>query len=69
MKVFLPAIEGLIPVDMVRCVATFLDFCYLMCRDFHDTTSLTATQEALDQFHFYHDIFKDVGLLDDFNLP
>ena len=69
MKVFLPAIEGLVPVEMVRCVRAFLEFCYLVRRDFHDTKSLEATQEALNQFHHYRDIFKDVGIRDDFNLP
>ena len=69
MKVFLPAIEGLVPVEMVRCVAAFLDFCYLVRRDFHDTASLSATQEALDRFHRYRDVFKDVRLREDFNLP
>ena len=43
MKVFLPAIEGLVPVEMVRCVHAFLEFCYLVRRDFHDTKSLEAT--------------------------
>lgn len=69
MKVFLPAIEGLVPADMVRCVRAFLDFCYLVRRDFHDTKSLEATQEALDRFHQYRSIFIDVGLREDFNLP
>ena len=69
MKVFLLAIEGLVPVEMVRCVATFFDFCYLVRCDFHDTASLSATQEALDRFHRYRDVFKDVGLREDFNLP
>ena len=27
------------------------------------------TQEALNQFHHYRDIFKDVGIHDNFNLP
>lgn len=69
MKVFLPAIEGLVPADMVCCVHAFLDFCYLVHHDFHDTKSLKATQEALDCFHQYCSIFIDVGLWEDFNLP
>ncbi|KAJ3571177.1 hypothetical protein NP233_g3926 [Leucocoprinus birnbaumii] len=31
MKVFLPAITGLVPNGMVRAVAAFLEFCYLIC--------------------------------------
>lgn len=40
MKIFLPAIEGLVPADMVCCVHAFLDFCYLVQHYFHDTKSL-----------------------------
>lgn len=54
---------------MVRCVGAFLNFCYLVCLDFHDTKSLQATQGALDCFHQYCNIFITVGLHEDFNLP
>ncbi|KAL6305520.1 hypothetical protein BKA93DRAFT_816905 [Sparassis latifolia] len=30
MKVYLPAISGLVPPDMVRAIAAFLEFCYLV---------------------------------------
>ena len=69
MKVFLPAIEGLVPVETVHCVCAFLDFCYLICHDFHDTKSLEATQEALDCFHKHHNVFIEVGLCNNFKLP
>ena len=69
MKVFLPAIEGLVPVEMAHCVGAFLDFCYLVHCDFHDTISLEATQEALDCFHKHHNVFIEVGLYNNFNLP
>ena len=69
MKVFLPAIEGLVLVEMVHCVHAFLDFCYLIHCDFHDTKSLEATQEALDHFHEHRNVFIEVGLCNNFNLP
>ena len=69
MKVFLPAIEGLVPVEMVHCVRAFLDFCYLVCCNFHDTKSLDATQEALDHFRKHCNVFIEVGLCNNFNLP
>ena len=47
----------------------YVHFPWLVQCDFHDTKSLEATQEALDKFHHYHDIFKDVGIHEDFNLP
>ena len=69
MKVFLPAITGLVPSEMVHCICTFLDFCYFVRHDFHDDKSLKATQDALDQFHHYCRIFIDKGICDNFNLP
>ena len=68
MKVFLPAIAGLVPSEMVHCIHTFLNFCYFVRCDFHDK-SLKATQDALDQFHHYRRIFIDEGICDNFNLP
>ncbi|KAH9930567.1 hypothetical protein B0H21DRAFT_781092 [Amylocystis lapponica] len=62
MKVYLPAIEGHVPNDMVRCFAAYLDFCYLARRSSHDTQTLTAMQEALDRFHQFRVIFEQEEL-------
>ena len=43
--------------------------CYYVHCDFHDNKSLKATEEALNCFHQYRDVFVEVGLWDDFNLP
>ncbi|KAH9935840.1 hypothetical protein B0H21DRAFT_699135 [Amylocystis lapponica] len=70
MKVYLPAIEGHVPSDMVRCFAAYLDFCYLARRSAHDTPTLTAMQAALDRFHQYRTIFETAGIrTDGFSLP
>ena len=69
MKVFLLAITGLVPSEMVHCIHTFLDFCYFVQHDFHDNKSLKATQDALDQFRHYCRIFINKGIHDNFNLP
>ncbi|TFK51466.1 hypothetical protein OE88DRAFT_1735362 [Heliocybe sulcata] len=62
MKVYLPAIDGLIPRDMVRAIRAFLDFCYLARRDVHTPTSLAQLQEALGRFHRYRAAFRDAGI-------
>ena len=69
MKGFLPAITGLIPPDMVHCIHAFLNFCYYVCCNFHDDKSLKATQDALNCFHHYCEIFIKEGVCDNFNLP
>ncbi|THH29603.1 hypothetical protein EUX98_g4593 [Antrodiella citrinella] len=69
-KIFLPAIAGHIPDQMVQCVAALLDFSYLARRNSHDATSLQQMQEALDRFHATRTIFEDVGVRPDgFCLP
>ncbi|TFY59764.1 hypothetical protein EVJ58_g5572 [Rhodofomes roseus] len=70
MKVYLPAIEGHVPDDVVRCFAAYLDFCYLARRSAHDDNTLAAMQEALERFHRYRVIFETVGIRPDgFSLP
>ncbi|KAI9069864.1 hypothetical protein FKP32DRAFT_1558895 [Trametes sanguinea] len=70
MKIFLPAITGHVPDQMVRCIAAFLDFCYLARRSSHDTFSLQAMEDTLSRFHDLRSIFEDVGIRPDgFALP
>ncbi|KAH9918786.1 uncharacterized protein B0H18DRAFT_957786 [Fomitopsis serialis] len=70
MKVYLPAIRGHVPDDMVRCFAAYLDFCYLARRSTHDDSSLAEMQEALDRFHRHRVVFETVGVRPEgFSLP
>ncbi|KAG1856020.1 hypothetical protein DFJ58DRAFT_716121 [Suillus subalutaceus] len=61
MKVYLPAIEGHVPEDVVRAFSAFLKFCYLK--------SLKEIQDALTRFHQYREIFKTTGTVMTFSLP
>ena len=55
---------------MVKALQAFLDFCYIVRRDVHDTQSLEALEDALDRFHQHREIFKMSGVrLNGFNLP
>ncbi|KAG2054280.1 hypothetical protein BDR06DRAFT_1050585 [Suillus hirtellus] len=60
MKVYLSAIEGYVPVDMVWTFQAFLEFCYLM---------LEQIQEALDWFHWHQQIFETLDVISTFSLP
>ena len=67
---YLPAIQGYVPNEMVKALQAFLDFCYIVQRDVHDTESLEALQDALDQFHKHHEIFQTSGVCPNgFDLP
>ena len=70
MEVYLPAIEGHIPRDMVRALRAFLEFCYIARRNVQDTQSLAALSDALERFHKYRVIFTECGVrTDGFALP
>ena len=55
---------------MVQTMRAFLEFCYLVRRDVHDTHSLAALDDALERFHHHREIFRTSGIRPNgFNLP
>ena len=68
-QIYLPALKGYVPDDMIHALRAFLDFCYLARSDVLNTQSLAAMQDALDQFHQYCKIFCMCGVCSSFNLP
>lgn len=69
-QVYLSAIEGHVPDEVVRCFAAYLDFCYLARRSVHNDKSLASMQEALARFHFHCVVFEAIGIRhDSFSLP
>ena len=55
---------------MVQAIRAFLEFCYIARRNVHDTHSLTALEDALQQFHHHREIFRTSGIrANGFNLP
>ena len=69
-QVYLAAITGHVPGDMVRCLAVFLDFCYLVQRNSICADTLDLIKEALDRFHHYREIFVKTGVrVDNISLP
>ena len=70
MKVYLPAIEGYVPQDVVRTFRAFLEFCYIVRRDVITAKDLRDLQDALTRFHRYREIFRTTGVRPTgFNLP
>ncbi|KAG1867408.1 hypothetical protein F4604DRAFT_2022004 [Suillus subluteus] len=69
MKVYLPAIRGHVPTDVVHAFHAFLEFCYLVWHNIITESTLVQIQEALDQFHQYREIFKTTGVIPTFSLP
>lgn len=65
MKVYLPAITGHVPPEMVKCLSAFLDFCYLARRNAITSDTLTGLETALTKFHKHRQIFIDAGVRED----
>ncbi|KAF7293941.1 hypothetical protein MKEN_01457600 [Mycena kentingensis (nom. inval.)] len=68
MKVYLPAITGHVPSEMVQAVAALLEFVYLVRRSVVDEDTLRAINDAVDRFHLYRESFRLVRP-DGFSLP
>ena len=55
---------------MVKALQAFLNFCYIVWHDVHDTQSLKALEHSLDHYHQYREIFRTSGVHPNgFNLP
>jgi hypothetical protein len=68
-QVYLPALSGHVPPQMVRCLAAFLEFCYLVRRESINEETMDQIDRALARFHNEREIFKETGVRIDFNLP
>ncbi|KAF6753796.1 hypothetical protein DFP72DRAFT_813711, partial [Ephemerocybe angulata] len=70
MKIYLCAIKGLVPPEIVHCIAAFLDFCYLVRRNDIDSDTLIEIQKALRRFHQHREFFQKSGVRSTgFSLP
>lgn len=49
---------------MVRALASFLNFCYLVRQSHHTEDTLQEIEEALSGFHTARDIFLEEGVRD-----
>ena len=54
---------------MVKCFATFMDFCYLVCHNALTSDMLHVIEDMLVQFHHHHDIFIQSGVCVNISLP
>ncbi|KAJ8495314.1 hypothetical protein ONZ51_g1758 [Trametes cubensis] len=70
MKVYLPAISGIVPSAIVRAMSSFLEFCYIARRSYLTESLLARMEQARRDFHHHRVIFQDSGVRPDgFSLP
>ena len=63
LQIYLPAIVGHLPTDIIKCFHYFLEFCYLVCRSVIDESCSKEINNAMANFHTYRDIFLQSGVL------
>ena len=70
MKVYLPAIVGYVPEDIVKCLSAFLDATYIIRRQDIGQDDLDSLNTALDNFWRLREVFRTHGVRPDgFSLP
>ncbi|PBK82674.1 hypothetical protein ARMGADRAFT_1140721 [Armillaria gallica] len=73
MKVYLPAIAGHVPPQMVCTLSAFMEFCYCVRRSVIDEDDLVKIDASVTNFHcereVFHDIRSDGTCTDVFSLP
>lgn len=69
-QVYLPALEGHVPDDVIRTFCAFFEFCYIVRRNVITDGILVELQDALSRFHQHREVFRDIGVRPDgFALP
>jgi hypothetical protein len=69
-KVYLPAIAGHVPSEMVRAVQDLIKFSYLVRRSVIDEDTLSQLDKTLQNFHTHREIFRDLDVRPEgFSLP
>ncbi|KAF7292216.1 C2H2-type domain-containing protein [Mycena indigotica] len=70
MKVYLPALKGLVPPEIIQTLSSFLDFCYLVRRQDFDEDTLDSIDAAVSTFHKRREFFRTAGVRPEgFSLP
>src|SRR5215472_15703188 len=69
LQIYLPAIAGHVPNEMVKTISAFLEFCYLVRRSVITEDVLVGIRDALHRFHQHRQIFLTTNVQKDFNLP
>ena len=59
---YLAALEGHIPDEMVKCLRYLIEFSTLVRRNVHDTTTIKRLEELLGLYHQSREAFFDAGI-------
>jgi len=68
-KVYIAAIEGHVPVEIICTFRVFLKFCYIVWKSTISECTLEQLQDTISCFHHYRQIFLDSDTISTFSLP
>jgi hypothetical protein len=68
-KVYLPALRGYVPREMIKALRAFLEFCYIARQNSHSADSLRDMDNALGEFHVHREIFVETGVRSEDSWP
>jgi hypothetical protein len=68
-QVYLAAIKGLVPDNMVKCIREFIECCYITRRNAITSSDLEAFSEHLGRFLELRNIFIETGVRTSISLP
>ena len=62
MKVYIPAIRGYVPEEIMRCISAFLDLCYIARHQDISNDALDDFDVALNKFRELREVFQSSGV-------
>jgi hypothetical protein len=68
-QIYIMAINGHVPRDMVQCLLAFINCCYIVCRNAITARDITCFEEFLANFHCLQEIFITEGIRKSISLP
>lgn len=66
---YLHAIQGHVPPNIIRALSAFLEFCYIARRNSLTEHNLDQLKDAVSRFHHYREVFINTGIREDFLMP
>jgi hypothetical protein len=67
--VYIAAIAGYVPPEMVQCMSAFMDACYIFRRNSINSTALKTAEELVGKFHELRAVFIAEGVRESISLP
>jgi hypothetical protein len=68
-QVYVAAISGYVPSEMVQCMSAFMDACYILRQNSITSTALSTARDFVKRFHELRTVFITEGVRTSISLP